>query len=263
MTEYNRKLYWLGNIAKTRIIDDILHSSSDRGGNVTIFDFGCGDGGDWPTILSENPFLYLVGYEPAEISKRAIERLTGHNAQILTGDAILKLEIAADFIVSFSVFEHVVNKISYLNHAKRLLSKNGVFYLNYDDGHFRNMLDLSNSSTWLPAIRSWFRTIISPSLAKLGVQTKYQQRVMQEEANQLVLDAGFQIYGVDYHNLASLKDLFKSIPYEQREAFAHVWLNLEHTLNRYFTYKDPSPINGDNINLWQQMPSRTLRLRHA
>jgi hypothetical protein len=36
-------LYWLGNIAKSRIIGTMLgHSDTDRG--FLIFDYGCGDG---------------------------------------------------------------------------------------------------------------------------------------------------------------------------------------------------------------------------
>jgi SAM-dependent methyltransferase len=162
MNKSARKLYWLGNIAKTRIIDEILRLHADRDDKIVVFDYGCGDGGDWPAILGDNQRIELIGFEPSEQGYCfASERLRGFNSRILTGDAIDTLALQADFIVSFSVFEHVVDKREYLRHAKRLLARDGTCYLNYDDGHFRNILDLSVRETWMPAIRSRLRTLIS------------------------------------------------------------------------------------------------------
>lgn len=39
------KLYWLGNVAKIKIINDIA-TQIPVGTKTLIFDYGCGDGGD-------------------------------------------------------------------------------------------------------------------------------------------------------------------------------------------------------------------------
>lgn len=256
------KLYWLGNAAKTRIVSEILHAAPGPD-KVTVFDYGCGNGGDWARILADHPHIRLVGYEPDLRSwQAACDRLAGTGAELLTGNAIETLAIHADFIVSFSVFEHVVDKAAFLNHAQRLLAPDGLCYLNYDDGHFRNTLDLAQPGTWLPAARARVRTLISPVLAGFRQQGGYQQRVAADEADRLVADAGFCIDRVDYHNLLSLKDLSKSIPEESKEEYARWWLDIELQMNARFGFVLSQPLMGDKHVLWRQMVSRTLCLRH-
>ena len=262
MTESTRKLYWLGNVAKTRIVFELLEQSSG-GSPVTIFDYGCGDGGDWPYILHDHPHLRLVAFEPgADSYGKAVKRLAGSGAEILTGDAMSTLNIRADYIVSFSVFEHVVDQNRFLRHAKRVLAPDGCFFLNYDDGHFRNILDLAEPVTWLPALRARLRTLVSPGLAGMGREAGYQQRVIAAIADRLVLEQGFVIDRVSYHNLLSIKELAKTIPDSQRETFSRWWLNAELVLNQQFSHRLDGERFGDNVNLSRQMVSRTLCLRH-
>lgn len=258
-----QRLYWLGNAAKSRVIDEIL--TSNQGPEpVTVFDYGCGDGGDWPSILAEHPKLRLVGYEPYVPScSKARERLRNQSAEILTGNEIDTFAIKADYIVSFSVFEHVVDRAGFLRHAKRILEPNGMFYLNYDDGHFRNLLDVSRPVTWLPALRAWGRTAVSRPLAVLGLQSHYQRRVNAVDADRLVPEAGFHIERVDYHNLLCLKELAKSMPKDLQQGFAQWWLDTEQILNERFCIKLDTSQYGDHTNLWRQMLSRTLCLRHT
>lgn len=258
----SQRLYWLGNAAKSRVIAEIL-AASPGPGPVTIFDYGCGDAGDWPHILADHPHLQLVGYEPyAPSCRRALERLNGYAAEMLSGNDIATLAIKADYIVSFSVFEHVVRRAEFLRRAKRILAPGGLFYLNYDDGHFRNLLEVSRPVTWLPALRAWARTVLSEPLATLGRQSHYQRRVMAEDADRLVTEAGFCIERVDYHNLICLKDLAKAMPKDLQQAFAQWWLGAEQTLNERFRAELATSLYGDHTNLWRQMLSRTLRLRH-
>jgi SAM-dependent methyltransferase len=259
----NRRLYWVGNIAKTRIIDDIL-AAHPASAPMTIFDYGCGDGGDWNRILSDYAHIRLVGYEPHEPSAaRSRASLRGLSAEIFTADTIQTLALAADYIVSFSVFEHVVDRRQFLAHAKRLLAPAGVFYLNYDDGHFRNRLDVAQIDTWLPALRSFARTLASGPAAAMGRPSKYQRRVAASKADSLVVEAGFCIERSDYHNLIDLKELAKTMPEDQREAYARWWLAAELELNARFRFDLARPRYGDTANLWQQMVTRTLTLRHA
>jgi len=262
MSERASKLYWLGNVAKTRIVLDLLERSAGAT-LVTIFDYGCGDGGDWPSILRDNSHLRLVAFEPSAVSfGKAVKRLAGCDAQLLTGDAMSTLNIKADYIVSFSVFEHVVDLAMFLRHAKRMLAPGGRFYLNYDDGHFRNVLDLAEPSTWLRELRARLRTLVSPALAVMGREAGYQQRVVAAVADRLVWEHGFAIERVDYHNLLSLKELAKTIPAAQREEFSRWWLDVELALNERFCHRLADARFGDYVNLWRQMGSRTLYLRH-
>ncbi len=258
-----RPLYWIGNSAKSRIIDEIL-GAYPSAAPVTIFDYGCGDGGDWKRILSDHAHLRLVGYEPNEtVAARAHESLRGLPAEIHTSHAINTLDLKADCIVSFSVFEHVVDRMQFLVHAKRLLAPQGVFYLNYDDGHFRNRLDLAQAETWLPALRAFVRTIVSGPAAAMGRQEKYQRRVIARDADRHVAAAGFSIERVDYHNLPDLKELSKAMPEALREDYARWWLAAEQELNARFLFDMPRSRYGDEASLWQQMVTRTLVLRHA
>jgi SAM-dependent methyltransferase len=259
----NRRLYWVGNIAKTRIIDDIL-AAHPASAPLTIFDYGCGAGGDWNRILSDHAHIRLVGYEPHEPSAaRARQSLRGLSAEIFTADAIQTLALAADYIVSFSVFEHVVDRRQFLAHAKRLLAPAGVFYLNYDDGHFRNRLDVAQIDTWLPALRSFARTLASGPAAAMARNSKYQRRVAARDADSLVAEAGFRTMRIDYHNLINLKGLAKTMPEHLQEEYARWWLAAEQELNARFRFDLARSSYGDTVNLWQQMVSRTLILRHA
>lgn len=258
-----QQLYWLGNAAKSRVIDEIL-ACNPGSEPVTVFDYGCGDGGDWPAILADHRWLRLIGYEPyAPSCQKARERLRNHAADILGGRDIDTLAVKADYIVSFSVFEHVLHRAEFLRHAKRILSPGGMFYLNYDDGHFRNLLDLSRPVTWLPALRAWGRTMASRPFAAFGFSSHYQQRVDASEADALVAESGFRIERVDYHNLVCLKDLAKAMPVDLRQPYAAWWLDAEKCLNEQFRASLSETRYGDNCNLWQQMLSRTLCLRHT
>lgn len=260
-----QRLYWFGNAAKTRVIQEILDNLKTIPGStpITVFDYGCGDGGDWPAILADHPRLRLFAYEPLESScHKARERLRNYAAEIISGKAIDTLSIEADYIVSFSVFEHVVSRYEYLRRAKRILAPGGTFYLNYDDGHFRNLLDIARPSTWLPALRAWGRTAVSRPLAFFGLSSCYQRRVDTEEAERLVYQAGFRIERVYYHNLTSLKDLAKVIPNELRQEYVAWWLEVEKCLNERFQVHLSKKTFGDSCNLWLQMVSRILCLMH-
>ncbi len=259
----SHRLYWVGNVAKSRVIDEIL-SAQAASGPIRIFDYGCGGGGDWKRILSDHSHLRLVGYEPNEESAaRARRNLSGLPAEIFTADAIQTLDLTADYIVSFSVFEHVVDRRQFLAHAKRLLAPAGVFYLNYDDGHFRNWLDLAQINTWLPALRSLARTLVSGPAASIGRHSKYQRRVAASEANCLVVEAGFHIVRIDYHNMSDLKELAKTMPKDLQEEYTRWWMAAEKELNTRFRLDLARPRYGDLTNLWQHMGTRTLILRHA
>jgi SAM-dependent methyltransferase len=256
-------MYWLGNAAKTKVIVRVLEECRS-GREITIFDYGCGGGGDWPRILSDFPHLRLYGYD---INERAAEaarrRLATKNALVFSGGDIHNLNFKADCIVSFSVFEHVYDRGFYLRTAKRLLARHGLFFLNYDDGHFRNVLSLDQPGCWLSQLREWVHKMASPPLARLSVSARYKGRVVREQVDRLVRESGFEVIRAEYSNLPSFKSLYKAIPEDRREEFSRLWLETEEALNSRFLTEEGGELYGDRANLWQQMPSRTLYLRHT
>ncbi len=251
-------LYWLGNSAKVRIIRDILRTNPQ----ATIFDYGAGRGGDWDKILVANPSLKLVCYEPDAASFADLKNKLDGKAQLHTGNSIETLAIEADYIVSFSVFEHVADRAAYLRHAKRCLAPTGEFHLNYDDGHFRQSLDLSSPRTWPGAVVEHIRNLLAPLWLRLKKYGLFQRRVTPAEAQQLATAAGLAIASVRYENLTSFKALAKAMPPERQADFARFWIETEDKLNSQFAAEANARL-GDTTNLWREMPSRTLVLRHA
>ena len=261
MNMQQQNLYWLGNSAKTKIIRDILRKTQNDNKEVIIFDYGCGSGGDWLSILDNHPNIKLFGYEPSGKSfELAKQRLDGFDAQLMTGDSLEQITFKADFIVSFSVLEHVYDKVRYLSIAKKVLVDNGLFYLNYDDGHFRNYLDLNQPN--LSQIREWISNLLAQPLASLGKYSLFQQRVERRTIDELVNEFGFSAVEIFYSNLRSFKSLCKTLPEDKQEDFSYMWLEIEDTLNTKFRLEGTIYL-GDTTNLWSEMGSRTLVLRHS
>lgn len=255
-------LYWQGNSAKTRIIADLIERANGR--ESVVFDYGCGGAGDWPRVLEDNPHLRLLAYEPHMPSfQLACNRLRGRNAEIFTGDRIAKLSFKADYIVSFSVFEHVFDRPTFLANAHRLLARDGLFYLNYDDGHFRNLIDLAEPERWFGSVRVWLHNLLARPLALIGNVSSFQQRVTSDDFNQMVLEMGFEVEHEEYHNLICFKDMFKDMDPALQLDFSSFWLRVEAELNARFRCHMATAKKGDRVNLWQQMVSRTFWLRHA
>ncbi|MBP7691325.1 MAG: class I SAM-dependent methyltransferase [Anaerolineales bacterium] len=254
------RLYWLGNAAKTKIIAELLRRAEGR--EVLIFDYGCGQGGDWARILTDYPHLRLVGYDPSAASIAvARARLQGCRAEFFSGAALPEFQFKADFVVSFSVLEHVYDRPAYIHTLKARLADRGLAYLNYDDGHFRQALDLGLPRAWPGQVREWLDNQRVRGWARLGRPAHYQARVERGAADRLVREAGLQVREVFYSNLAALKLLFTTVPPDRREAYARVWLDFEDALNARFL-AEGAPVWGDPANLWRFMPSRTLVLAH-
>lgn len=259
-----RKFYWQGNIAKTRIIDDILQTTSAcPNKNFLIFDYGCGRAGDWPQILNDNPNLQLIGYDPCKESiMTAKARLNGCNAELLSGKELESKTFLADYIVSFSVLEHVFDRHYYLRTAKRLLAERGIFYLNYDDGHFRNLIDLNRPHFWLNQFKEWLKNLRALIFSKFGKDYGFQSRVIRSEIDQQINSIGFKVANSYFCNLVDFKELFKTIPEKGTANFTEFWLNVENSLNSSFLFETENVSYGDKANLWKIMSSRTLVLNH-
>src|SRR5205085_5746138 len=59
-------MYWPGNAAKMEVVARLVELVKGRDAPLTVFDYGCGSGGDWPRILAEVDGFEVVGYEPNE-----------------------------------------------------------------------------------------------------------------------------------------------------------------------------------------------------
>jgi SAM-dependent methyltransferase len=260
----NTKLYWHGNAAKVKIIDEILMRTAEaraRGEVITIFEFGCGDAGAWPEILRDHPGFNWIGYEPGPNVAAARKRLEGFAARFLTDEEVETATIEADYIVSFSVFEHVYDRVAYLRNAKRMLARNGLFFLNYDDGHFRNTLEWERRATWRPSFSVFIHNLLAPFLARIGRVGDFQKRVPRTEMDTMVSGLGYSVRDEFYSNLGSLKAIARTIPPEQASDFSRMWVELEDRLNREFKNEGRTQ-RGDSVNLWVSMASRTLVLGH-
>jgi SAM-dependent methyltransferase len=255
-----QQLFWVGNVAKARIISRIV---ADRRRSVTVLDYGAGRGGDWPAVLAHRPGIALVCFEPDAAAAADLRiALRGTSARVLSAGEFEAARLAADYIVSFSVFEHVVDRPAYLAQAKRMLAPDGSFHLNYDDGHFRTALDLDEGRDWKLHLIETVRNRAAGLWPRMGRDNLYQSRVLRSEADKLVVEAGFVTVEERYENLRSLKNLAKSVPPDRVQEFTRWWIEVEDRLNE--RYRSTGEMRmGDDVNLWREMGSRTLVLRHA
>lgn len=259
------KLYWRGNAAKTKYIDEILQGMADHSSDdVIVFDYGCGKGGDWPNVLADYPMIRLIAHDPSVKNMQAAKlRLKGLNAELLTSADLHEKEFKAHYIVSFSVLEHVYDRAAYLRTAKKHLIDDGTFYLNYDDGHFRNSLNLSQPVTWPEQIRIWLHNIAAQPLARVGGKSYFQARVHRHAIGQLISAFGFRVINTHYNNLTNFKQLDKTLTDDRQQDFMRFWMDIENDLNSRFLIDGNKTYLGDQCNLWQVMGSRTLVLKHS
>ena len=194
------------------------------------------------------------------LGNSAKTRLKGLNAELFTGNELQNLTLKAHFVVSFSVLEHVFDRRSYLLTAKNHLAEKGIFYLNYDDGHFRNFLDLNAPRLWPSQCKKWLHNLLTKRLAQAGKISQFQMRVDRTTIEKLIAETGFRVLRAFYSNLSSLKGLYKTIPDQNRQDFSRLWLTLENELNAKFLTESEHRKLGDTANLWQFMGSRTLVL---
>jgi SAM-dependent methyltransferase len=248
-------VYWFGNCAKYRAIQNVVLPRTEP---TLVFDYGCGDGGDWLRILRDHPNVRLVGYEPDE-ARAAIarDRLRSVAAEVVSGAHPPSEPLGADVIVSFSVLEHVVEPAEYVATASRHLGSSGRFVLNYDDGHFRNDLRLEAPNTWAEPLRATARHLAAPLRARAGQHGSYVRSIAYHDVDRLVRDAGFVVLDDRLENLSDFKALAKRIPPAAHEQYMQLWLATEDALNRELlgiADEDAVPV------LWQRMGSRTLLL---
>jgi hypothetical protein len=146
-----------------------------------------------------------------------------------------------------------------LRTAFEALRNDGIFYLNYDDGHFRKKLHLSSPRDWGVELLEHAQNLLAPLLPKVGLIRFYQASVRHEVVTRFVEDTGFRIIEERYENLENFKQFIKSVEPRKRQAFVRFWIRTEDRLNRSFSNR---PERG-YANLWKVCGSVTLKLRKA
>lgn len=215
----------VGNTAKLYCLNWIEARVRASAEAVHILDLGCGTGQNFVQLLKRYPAAHYVGVEPsAEACHQAEASLKGLNATIIQDyayDAVRPKLPRPDYdvIVSFSVFEHVYQRLDYLRLIKACLKPDGHALINYDAGHF-------HSTYWKERVKN----IIGPLLARLGNQRYYQAFVREADFRWMVAEAGLKITEAKSFN-TPLKGIYRHIPEAQRGEYMRRWLALELWLN--------------------------------
>lgn len=213
-----------GNSAKLYCLDWIEQYVQDRS-PVNLLDLGCGTAANFVLLLQRYPHIHYIGVEPSAVDcERARQNMAGLNATIINAYAYdlfgTHIHIKADLVVSFSVFEHVYRRLSYLRTARTCIKDDGYFLINYDSGHFVMPKNL----------RERAKNVLGPVLARLGLEGYYQAFVRQADFDALCDQAGFEPVEIKSFN-THLKGLYRQVPPQAQAAFMERWLALELWLN--------------------------------
>jgi len=227
-----------------------------------IIDLGGGKGDRWIPILEKFPNLHLTFCEPDENElKIANSRVRGRNVVFLTGTELVKTA-SQDKVYSFAVLEHVWDQQNFFSEISRILANNGVGYISYDDGHFRNYLYRDRDYTF--RFRNFLKTKLFRFWKLLKIYRKYQHPVNANELFEVVSKNGLVITDEYYSNLDNFKNfrmrntskLFREV--SDSVYFLEEQLNIEYRKNFALTQRvrNHGPI-------WKVMGTRTIKIKHA
>ncbi len=214
----------IGNTAKVYCLRWLRDHAQNRD-SLSILDLGCGTASYFLDLLREFPQIRYVGIEPSpQACDIARQNLDGLNATIhndFAYDVYGRLvDEQFDVIVSFSVFEHVVQRQRYLNSIAEVLKADGRVLMNYDSGHFKH------PSSW----KERAKNIIGPLLTTVGNERYYQRFVKEADFQQMLCQAGLVAEDDKVFN-TQLKGIHKSIPAQHQAEHLERWLAHELWLN--------------------------------
>jgi 2-polyprenyl-3-methyl-5-hydroxy-6-metoxy-1,4-benzoquinol methylase len=219
-------LWTVGNTAKLHTLNRIAEAASQTTECLTIIDLGCGEGKNFIRLMQHFPHLHYVGIEPSTADCAAaranlpVDRTTIIQGYAYEGIRHQLPQPHYDFVVSFSVLEHVYRREDYFRFIAACLKPNGRAFINYDAGHFVQ-----------PTLRERLKNIVGPILARLGDESRYQAFVHEADVQRWIRAAGLTIVDNAMFN-TRLKGVYKTLPEAQRAAFMPRWLELELWLNQ-------------------------------
>ena len=228
----------------------------------SVSDFGGGKGDRWVSILSKFPNLNLTFFEPDKSELRiAKNKIEGKNVVFIDSTKNIENE-SQDIVFSFAVLEHVWNKQMFFSEIARILKKDGVAYISYDDGHFRNYLYRDKSYSFQ------FRNFIKTKLHKLWrlfrMYNKYQYPVNPADLLTIVNSVKLSIIDDYYSSIDNFKN-FKVV--EKLDLFREnsgIVYDLEKELNieyqKHFTLNQRIGMHG---SLWKVMGTRTIKVKRT
>jgi ubiquinone/menaquinone biosynthesis C-methylase UbiE len=226
----------------------------------SVTDLGGGKGDRWVSVLSKFSNLNLTFFEPDK-SELAIAKTRIKGKNVVFFDSTKNIENnSQDIVYSFAVLEHVWDKQMFFNEIARILKKDGVAYISYDDGHFRNYLYKDKS--YLFQCRNFLKTKLHKLWQLLGMYSKYQYPVNPADLLTIVNSVNLRIIDEYYSSIDNFKN-FKVIEKFDlfREKNGAVY-NLEKELNieyqKNFTLNQRIGVHGP---LWKVMGTRTIKVK--
>jgi len=212
-------LLTVGNTAKLYCLQLLDEAAARAEGEFQIVDLGCGDGRNFVELLRRRANVRYTGIEPSRAAAAAA-RLRLPAAEIIESPAYDVAVGAADAVVSFSVLEHVVDRLRYIEAVRANLAPSGRVFLNYDSGHF------GPDATFVERTRARAGGL----LARFGSESRYRAAVREEELRALVAAASLRIVDDKGFN-TELKRAYRDVPEEHVDAFMQRWLAFELELN--------------------------------
>lgn len=253
--------YWYGDIARVRIIAEILSDSREK---IALFAYGIGNSGDWARMMRDNEErIAFSAYEPdPEAYKALVKKFNGIKADIYTGSMTKGLQVEADYIVSFNVLGQAQNPEGYLRSAAKALAPDGVFYLLIDDRDCRPVLDLDEFRGIKHSLAGFMARHAGGFHRATGLGPAPVNRIFTDELQEMITAAGLQIVESRYEKLQAFESIAKTLPRDSQEGFTLFWLAVEDQLNARFRV-EAGEQHGDTVNLGRAMTCRTFKLKHA
>lgn len=222
-----------GNLAKVRVLEDLIEELPRGEGRARILDVGCA--GPSPLNLWE-PFLASPEAPPIEIhgvdvdpaGVEAVRKL----AQRRGWSQIARLEVgsaydlprlfptgAYDAVVSTQVLEHLARPAEFLAGAAGALKVGGACYVTFDSGHF-------------PPHDPGWKVLARRVLVALGKERYHERGLTESEVEGMARACGMTTVETRFYNLHDLKRIHNhEVSADRKNRLAETWMELEDFLN--------------------------------
>lgn len=199
----------------------------------TILDLGGGTGNNFVQLMARFPGVHYTSIEPSpsacEVARRTLPAERSTIIQDYAYDIQGRLVTGTfDFVTSFSVMEHVYQRLRYLQSAHACMHDESYLLMNYDAGHFVRP----------GSLKERLKNIIGPLLANVGIERYYQRFVREADFQAIVRHANLRIVDDKFFN-TMLKGIHKEVPADLADEHQKRWLDYELWLNDTgITYRD-------------------------